>query len=88
MKIVVVYKEFSDHGREVREWISELKTRAEGLEIEMLNPETKEGEGFCQAYGILDYPSVVVAGEEGKAYFSSVGKPLPTFNEVLSYVVN
>ena len=87
MKIVVIYKEFSDHAREVREWITELRARAEGLEIETLNPETKEGEGFCQAYGILDYPAVAVVGEGGRAYFSSVGRPLPVFNDVLNYMV-
>ncbi|MBQ6130544.1 hypothetical protein IJI72_02560 [Candidatus Saccharibacteria bacterium] len=88
MKIVVVYKPYSDHGSETEDWMRELLKRGEGkVEVRPLNPETKEGEGFCQAHGILDYPAVVVVGEDGKDYFATSGKPLPTFNEVMSFLV-
>lgn len=86
MRAIVVYKEFSDHGRETEEWINELERRAERLDVETINPDTKEGGSFVQAYGIVDYPAVILEGEDGKVYFSSNGRPLPTFNEVLSYI--
>ncbi len=48
MQVVIVYKEQSDHAREVYEWIDQFKHRSQ-LEIREIDPETKEGETFITA---------------------------------------
>lgn len=86
MRIVLVYQENSDHGREAIEWAEEFEKRS-GREVEKLDPETREGEGFCRARDIVRYPAVVVCGEDGKVYEQWVGKPLPTIDDALAYMV-
>ncbi len=87
MRIVMVYKKESDATREVAEWLEAFRQRSE-LEVEELDPETLEGEGFCTARDIVRYPAVVVCDSEGKTYFTHQGRPLPMIDDVLGYVVN
>lgn len=86
MKITAVFKEFSDHGGETLEWISEFEKRA-AVKVERVNPETRDGEGYIEAHGILAYPTIVASGDDGKVYSVWAGKPLPTFDEVMSFMV-
>ena len=86
MRIIVVYKEFSEYAREVTEWISEFEHRS-GHEVETLDPEMPDGETFCVARDIVRYPTIVVADTEGKTYESWSGTPLPVIDEVLGYAI-
>ena len=85
MRIVVVYKEFSDYAREVEEWIHEFEHRS-GRDVEKLNPESPEGEGFCVARDIVQYPTVAVVDDDGKTYGVWTGTPLPMIDEVMGYM--
>lgn len=88
MKIVAVFKEFSDHGREVLDWIRDFEERA-GVEVEKLEPESKEGEAFCRARDIVEYPTIAVVNEsDGKTYEMWSGRPLPSIDNVEFYIVN
>ena len=86
MRIVVVYKPFSDTAREVEEWIHEFEHRT-GSEIETLDPEMPDGESFCVARDIVEYPTIVAADSDGKTYETWAGRPLPVIDEVISYIV-
>ena len=86
MKITVVFKEFSDQAREVFEWTSEFEHRT-GKEIEKVDPESREGEGYCQARGIMEYPTVVVEADDGKVVEQWSGQPLPQIDTVCAYMV-
>ncbi len=85
MRIVVVYKEFSDHARECEEWIHEFEHRT-GVAPESLDPESPDGETFCQARDILEYPTIVVTDSDGKTYETWRGAPLPVMDEVMGYI--
>ena len=85
MRVVVVYKQFSDYAREVDEWISEFEHRS-GFEIEKLDPEMPDGELFCTARDILEYPTISVVGDDGKTYEMWHGTPLPVIDEVIGYI--
>ena len=87
MRVIIVFTEFSDHAREVFEWQEEFERRT-GREAETLNPETKEGEGFCMAHGVMEYPTILVMAEDGKVLEEWRGTPLPQIDTVMSYVVN
>lgn len=84
MKTYIVYKEHSDHSRAVTEYVHDF-TKQTGLFINLLDPESLEGESFCRAYGIMDYPSVVAVAEDGQMQKMWVGLPLPTIMEVSYY---
>ena len=85
MRIIVIYKPFSDTAREVDEWLSEFERRA-NIEVEKLDPEMPDGEMFCTARDIVEYPTIVVADTDGKTYESWSGTPLPVIDEVIGYI--
>ena len=85
MRIVAIYKEFSDHAREMEEWIDQFERRS-GRTIERLDPESIDGESFCAPRDIVQYPTIAVAGDDGKTYEMWSGSPLPVIDEVMGYI--
>ena len=87
MKVIVVYKEGTEMVREAEEWIR-IFEQVSGREVERINPDSKEGEAFCEARGIMIYPTVVTVGDEdGKVFGQWSGSPMPVVDEVLGYLV-
>lgn len=86
MRVVAIYKEMSDMGREVEEWIWEFEKRS-GIKIEKINPETREGEDFCGMRGIMEYPAIVICEMDGAVRMDWSGKQLPQIDDVMSYCV-
>ncbi|MBR3233074.1 hypothetical protein IKF74_02235 [Candidatus Saccharibacteria bacterium] len=85
MRVIVVYKQFSDTAREVDEWLHEFEQRS-GREVERLDPEMPDGEIFCTSRDIVEYPTIVVADTDGKTYETWSGTPLPVIDEVMGYI--
>lgn len=85
MRIIVVYKPFSDTAREVDEWIHEFEHRT-SQDLEILDPEMPDGEIFCTSRDIVEYPAIVVADTDGKTYETWTGTPLPVIDEVMGYI--
>ena len=86
MKAVIVYKPESEMTGKAEGWKKEFEFRT-GRKMEVVNPETREGEGYCTARGIIDYPAVVVESEnDGKVSFLTQGETLPLFDEVMAYL--
>ncbi len=84
MRIVVVYKDVSDHGREVREYVDDFK-RQTGLKIEVMDPDSGRNEFFLQAYDIVEYPTTLAIADDGRLLQMWRGRPLPLFDEVAYY---
>ena len=84
MRIVVVYKDYSDHGREVREYIEDFE-RQTGLKVEVMGPDSGSNEFFLQAYDVVEYPTILAITDEGRLLQQWRGKPLPLFDEVAYY---
>ena len=87
MRVVVVYKDFSDYSREVHEWMDEF-TRRSGRSVEEVDPESMDGETFCRARDIVEYPTIVVIGDEGKTYEQFSGRALPQIDTVMAYAAS
>lgn len=85
MRIVVVYKDASDHGREINDYLQDF-TRITGHELETLDPETREGADFCRVYDIVEYPTIIALDDQGMLQNLWRGRPLPTISEVSYYV--
>ncbi len=82
MRAVCVWRRESDYGRMVEEWIGEFERRS-GREIESVDPDTREGEGICRAYDVVEYPMILVLKDgDGGVVASWKGKELPRFDEV------
>lgn len=81
MRTVCVWREDEDYSRAVSEWIREFEHRT-GREIENINPDTREGESLCGTYDVVEYPTILVLGEDGSVVVSWRGRTLPLFDEV------
>jgi len=76
-----VWRRASDYGRTVEEWLTEFERRT-GAEVESLDPDTKEGEGFCRAYDVVEYPTILALGDDGRVLAAWRGAQMPMFDEV------
>lgn len=85
MRVVVVYKEESDHAREVFDYLRDFSSQT-GHEIEQINPDSLDGETFCRTYDIVEYPTMVALADGGQMLQQWRGRPLPTISEVSFYV--
>jgi hypothetical protein len=85
MKAVIVYKNESDHAREVLDYLRDF-TRQTGSVLETIDPDTPDGATFCRTYDIVEYPSVVALSDDGILQNLWRGRPLPTISEVSYYV--
>ena len=85
MKTIVVYKEDSEHGRAVADFLRDFK-RQTGHDLETLNPDSPSGAEFCRNYDIVDYPTLIAISDDGIMQNMWSGLPLPTISEVSYYV--
>ena len=88
MRVAVIYKRETDYGREVEEWVTELKRRDMSGRVEEVNPETIDGESLVQAYEIMQYPTIMALDDQGRVLSSWTGLPLPRLDEVSYYLSN
>lgn len=84
MRTVVVYKEASDHGRAVREFLRDFEKQT-GRTLEVIDPEDPTSEQFLRAYDIVEYPTVVALAADSTMQNMWRGLPLPTISEVSYY---
>lgn len=84
MKTFVVYKDESDHARAVIDWMRDF-TRQTGQQLEVIDPELREGADICRLYDIVEYPSIVAIDSGGVLQNIWRGQPLPTISEVSYY---
>ena len=85
MKITIVYREESDHAREVFDFLRDFEKRI-GQTIEEINPDSPRNEFFIQAYDIIEYPTILALTDEGKVLNQWRGRPLPMIDEVSYYL--
>ena len=84
MRTVIVFKEESDHAREVLDYLRDF-ARQTGRELETMDPDTRDGSSFCRVYDIVEYPSIVALNDTGELQNLWRGRPLPTISEVSFY---
>lgn len=84
MRVVCIYREGQDYSRTVAEWL-EAFCRQTGRELEILDPDTNTS--FCEAYDVVEYPTILALGESGEVRASWRGRNMPLINEVLYYML-
>ena len=84
MRVVCVARDNQDYSRSVTEWLENLR-RQSGKEIEVLDPD--KNVNFCEAYDIVEYPTIIVIGDMGDVKALWRGRELPLLDEVLYYMI-
>lgn len=85
MKVTIIYKDASDHAREVLDYLRDFE-RQTGKKLEVLDPDSRDGASFCRAYDIVEYPSLIATDAQGIMQNLWRGRPLPKIEEVSYYV--
>lgn len=85
MKLIVIYKSESDHGRAVEDFLRDIASRAAGQETRVVDPDSREGANITQLYDIWQFPAVLVTQDNGAMQQLWLGTPLPLVGEVLAY---
>lgn len=83
---MIFYRDASEHGQAVREFLREFK-RQTGKDLEEISPDSPRGIELCELYDIVEYPTLVATDNEGHMQQMWRGLPLPTISEISYYVV-
>ncbi len=84
MRVAIVYKDHSDHSREVNDYLRDFE-RQSGHELEIIDPETRQGADFSRIYDIVEYPTIIAIANDGAVQNIWRGRPLPLISEVSYY---
>ena len=66
------------------EWLENFY-RQTGKRVETMNPD--EDTGFCAAYDITEYPTIIALGNSGEVMAMWRGRNLPLINDVSYYTI-
>lgn len=84
MRVICVYRDNQDYTRTVTDWMENFY-RQTGHKIESMDPDTNTH--FCEAYDIVEYPTILALDDQGSVREMWRGRDLPLINEVLYYVI-
>lgn len=85
MRVVVLSRPATDYARLVDIFVADF-LRQTGKQLEVLDPDSPDGEALSRAYDVVQYPAIVALSDEGHMQNMWVGEMLPTINEVSYYV--
>lgn len=84
MRVVVIYKKETESERTVLDFLRDFEYQT-GHVLETMDPDSSDGSRFCEAYDIVEYPSIIVLSDDSRVQNYWRGVPLPTISEVSYY---
>lgn len=85
MKVLILYRPNSEHGRVVEEYIRDFQQRHGTHHLEVLNIDSRDGSAMATLYDIVQYPAILVLQDDGYIQRSWEGETLPLMDEVAAY---
>ena len=86
MRVVSIWREESDYARTVIEWLHDCERRV-GRAPESFSPDEGEGESLCRSYDIVEYPTMLALGDDGKVLQEWRGADMPRIDDVSYYLL-
>jgi hypothetical protein len=86
MKVLVLYRPNSEHGRIIEDFINEYRRRHGQTHIEVMSLDTRDGSATATLYDIVEYPAILVVEADGYVIKIWQGSTLPRLDDVASYV--
>lgn len=65
MKVLVLYRERSEHRQKVEEFIRDFKNQHPGSKVEVMDIDQREGSATASLYDIYRYPSILALRDDG-----------------------
>ena len=85
MRVLVLYRPNSEHGRIIEEFIHEFKQRYAEAHLEVLNIDSRDGSATASLYDVVQYPAILVLQDDGYLRKSWVGERVPLMDEVFAH---
>jgi hypothetical protein len=85
MRLLILYRPHSDHGRMIEEFVREYQRRHQANHLEVLNIDTRDGSATASLYDIVQYPAIMVLQNDGNVQQMWQGDSLPLMEEVAAY---
>lgn len=85
MRVLILYRPNSEHGRMIEEFVHEYQIRNQSDHLELINIDTRDGSATATLYDVVDYPAILVLQTDGYVQKIWQGKELPLIEEVASY---
>lgn len=85
MKLLILYRPRSEHGRAVETFIHDLKATHSANRFEVLDVDSRDGSATASLYDIMQYPAILALRDDGSVVKSWEGQMLPVMNEVAYY---
>lgn len=85
MRVLILYRPNSEHGRLTEEFIQNYQTRHQSDHLEVLSIDTREGSATATLYDVMQYPAILVLQADGYVHKIWQGDSLPRLDEVASY---
>jgi hypothetical protein len=85
MKVLVLYRPNSEHGRLVEEFIHDFQSRHQDERLEIMNIDSRDGAATASLYDVLQYPAILVLQNDGYLQKSWIGDSMPLIDEVAGY---
>ena len=85
MKIVVLYRPNSEHGRVVEQFIADYQHSHGTGKMEVLNIDSRDGTATASLYDVMQYPAILALREDGQLLRSWEGETLPLMDELAAY---
>ena len=84
MRAVIVFRRGTDYQRTVLDFLEDFR-RMSGKKIQEIDPDSIGGQGFCETYNIVRYPTILALTDDGKVLQKWEGLPLPRVGTVSYY---
>ncbi|MDB5164402.1 MAG: hypothetical protein JWL89_28 [Candidatus Saccharibacteria bacterium] len=85
MKVLVLYRPNSEHGRLIEEFIHDYQSRHVSGRLEVLSIDTRDGMATATLYDVMQYPAILVLQDDGFLHKSWMGDSIPLLDEVAAY---
>lgn len=85
MKVVIIYRPNSEHGRVVEDFIRDYQLRHQAGKLEVLNIDSRDGNAMAALYDVMQYPAILALRDDGSVLRAWEGDTLPLMDEVASY---
>ena len=84
MNVVVLFRSNSEAERLTTDFLSDYE-RQTGKTIQSVNADDVDGARIGDLYEVVDYPAIIVTGDDGSLIKIWQGPALPTISEVSYY---
>lgn len=86
MRIIMLYRPDSEHARSAESYMADYERFHPDKHIEVHNVDSREGADLASLYGVMTYPAIVAAKDDGQMQQVWQGiDTLPLMNDLAYY---